>query len=159
MDHTQVPPDNFVLKETEVPAPKDGEALLELQYLSVDPYMRGRMRNSVGYFVGPYVPGECMSDDTSLLVSPFVPDLVGPSVLAKQSCFMGGVLLLYHLDLIDAIFEKKPICSAITAHNKIPGESLCNNGATSVKGLSVCQRHELLSFHEEKKSIASMPPI
>ena len=64
-----------MLKETELPAPKDGEALIELQYVSVDPYMRGRMRNSAGYFVGPFVPGECVglsalsSSDACLYVS------------------------------------------------------------------------------------------
>ncbi|KAF5829915.1 NADPH dependent alkenal/alkenone reductase [Dunaliella salina] len=56
-----VPPENFQLKEIDLPDLKDGEVLLELQYLSVDPYMRGRMRNAAGYFVGPFVPGEPVS--------------------------------------------------------------------------------------------------
>nr|ACL13981.1 NADPH dependent alkenal/alkenone reductase [Dunaliella salina] len=57
----EVPPDNFQLRTIDLPALKDGEVLLELQYLSVDPYMRGRMRNAAGYFVGPFVPGEALS--------------------------------------------------------------------------------------------------
>ena len=27
-------------------------------YLSVDPYMRGRMRNAKGYFMAPFTPGQ-----------------------------------------------------------------------------------------------------
>ncbi|MFB6221737.1 MAG: NADP-dependent oxidoreductase [Halolamina sp.] len=41
--------DVFDLRETETPEPGPGEALLELQYLSVDPYMRGRMRAGESY--------------------------------------------------------------------------------------------------------------
>mmetsp|Transcript_13590 Transcript_13590/g.23897 ORF Transcript_13590/g.23897 Transcript_13590/m.23897 type:complete len:352 (-) Transcript_13590:62-1117(-) len=52
-------PDNFILKEAPMPeVTKDGEIKLNLLYLSVDPYMRGRMRNTPGYFVGPFAPGE-----------------------------------------------------------------------------------------------------
>jgi len=35
--------DNFATVEVEVPQPKDGEVLVRTRYLSVDPYMRGRM--------------------------------------------------------------------------------------------------------------------
>eukprot|EP00775_Hariotina_reticulata_P009113 gene9113-9282_t len=37
---------------------KEGQILVELLYLSVDPYMRGRMRNTKGYFIGPFEPGK-----------------------------------------------------------------------------------------------------
>jgi NADPH-dependent curcumin reductase CurA len=39
----------FDLRTVELDAPGPGEALLELQYLSVDPYMRGRMRAGESY--------------------------------------------------------------------------------------------------------------
>lgn len=56
----RVPEDNFVEKAQEVDsdALKDGEVLVELLYLSVDPYMRGRMINQKGYFSGSFVPGQ-----------------------------------------------------------------------------------------------------
>ena len=41
--------DNFSIVDTEVPEPKDGEVLLRTRYLSVDPYMRGRMRDQKSY--------------------------------------------------------------------------------------------------------------
>ena len=34
---------DFRLEETAIPAPGPGQVLLRVQYLSLDPYMRGRM--------------------------------------------------------------------------------------------------------------------
>jgi NADPH-dependent curcumin reductase CurA len=41
--------DVFELVETDVPEPGPGEVLVRTRYLSVDPYMRGRMDGSSGY--------------------------------------------------------------------------------------------------------------
>ena len=41
--------DCFELRETESPTPRFGELLVRVHYLSVDPYMRGRMRDSASY--------------------------------------------------------------------------------------------------------------
>jgi len=41
--------DCFELREDDVPEPGDGELLVRVEYLSVDPYMRGRMRDSESY--------------------------------------------------------------------------------------------------------------
>ena len=50
---------DFALLEDAVPSPGPGELLLETVYLSLDPYMRGRM-NAVKSYV-PYVEiGETM---------------------------------------------------------------------------------------------------
>ncbi|GJM14160.1 MAG: NADP-dependent oxidoreductase [Pseudohongiella sp.] len=40
---------NFKLVEVELPAPSEGEALVKNLYMSVDPYMRGRMRENAVY--------------------------------------------------------------------------------------------------------------
>jgi NADPH-dependent curcumin reductase CurA len=40
--------DNFELVDVDVLSPKDGEVLVENVYMSVDPYMRGRMREAWG---------------------------------------------------------------------------------------------------------------
>lgn len=45
--------DNFRLVETEVPKPGPGQLLVRNRYLSVDPYMRGRM-NDVKSYVPPF---------------------------------------------------------------------------------------------------------
>jgi len=41
--------DSFVLHERDVPDPDRGDLLVRVQYLSVDPYMRGRMRDRASY--------------------------------------------------------------------------------------------------------------
>jgi len=45
----EVQPDNFRLETVDTPAIKDGELLVRNQYLSLDPYMRGRMSESKSY--------------------------------------------------------------------------------------------------------------
>lgn len=41
--------ENFRLEDTPVPEPTDGQVLLRTVYLSLDPYMRGRMSNAPSY--------------------------------------------------------------------------------------------------------------
>lgn len=41
--------ENFEMIQTEVPKPKNGEILLRTVYLSLDPYMRGRMSDAKSY--------------------------------------------------------------------------------------------------------------
>ncbi len=41
--------ENFRLEENPVPVPSDGQVLLQTQYLSLDPYMRGRMNDAPSY--------------------------------------------------------------------------------------------------------------
>ena len=54
--------DCFELQERPVPALADGEVLVEVHYLSLDPYMRGRMRDAKSYAeplqIGEVVTGE-----------------------------------------------------------------------------------------------------
>ena len=42
-------PTDFRLEETAIPTPASGQLLLEVQYLSLDPYMRGRMDDRKSY--------------------------------------------------------------------------------------------------------------
>jgi hypothetical protein len=51
--------DNFALEEAPVPALQDGWVRVENKWLSVDPYMRGRM-NDVKSYVPPFALGEPM---------------------------------------------------------------------------------------------------
>ncbi|GAA2921270.1 NADP-dependent oxidoreductase [Streptomyces mexicanus] len=46
-------PENFALVEAPLPEPGEGEVLVRNEYLSVDPYMRGRMSAAKSY-VAPY---------------------------------------------------------------------------------------------------------
>mmetsp|Transcript_23684 Transcript_23684/g.42284 ORF Transcript_23684/g.42284 Transcript_23684/m.42284 type:complete len:346 (+) Transcript_23684:2203-3240(+) len=42
-------PENFRLEVTDVPTPGDGEVLVRVHYMSLDPYMRGRMDDAKSY--------------------------------------------------------------------------------------------------------------
>ncbi|MBB4658372.1 NADP-dependent oxidoreductase [Parvularcula dongshanensis] len=50
--------DIFETVERDLPAPKEGEVLAETLYLSVDPYMRGRMRPDVKSYIPPFALDE-----------------------------------------------------------------------------------------------------
>jgi NADPH-dependent curcumin reductase CurA len=52
-------PGNFRLEKTAVPEPMDGQVLLRTVYLSLDPYMRGRMSDAPSY-ADPVKIGEVM---------------------------------------------------------------------------------------------------
>ena len=53
-------PDNFELAETEVPAPGPGQVQIRNVYMSVDPYMRGRMVDRKSY-TPPFAIGEALT--------------------------------------------------------------------------------------------------
>jgi len=71
-------PENFRLEEVPVPALKDGEVLVRNHYLSLDPYMRGRMEESKSY-AAPQPLGETMIGGT-----------VGEIVASKNPKFAVG---------------------------------------------------------------------
>jgi len=50
---------NFEIVDRPIPEPGDGEVLVRNLYLSVDPYMRGRMRDVPSY-VPPFVVGQVL---------------------------------------------------------------------------------------------------
>ena len=56
---------DFRLEETAIPTPAAGQLLLEVQYLSLDPYMRERMNDGQSYAtpleVGEVMPGEAVA--------------------------------------------------------------------------------------------------
>jgi NADPH-dependent curcumin reductase len=55
--------DNFRLEDMPVPALKDGQVLVRIHYLSLDPYMRGRMNDGKNYAT-PQPIGETMIGGT-----------------------------------------------------------------------------------------------
>lgn len=58
--------DDFRLEEEPVPAPAEGEALVRTWWLSLDPYMRGRMAEGPSYApsvaLGEAMTGECVGE-------------------------------------------------------------------------------------------------
>lgn len=69
---------NFDLVESNIPEISEGEVLIRTLYLSVDPYMRGRMSDAKSY-AKPYEVGE-----------PFIGGMVGEIVESKNSKFQEG---------------------------------------------------------------------
>jgi NADPH-dependent curcumin reductase len=59
-----VTPENFRLEKVTVPSPQDGEVLVKNLWLSLDPYMRGRMSESKSYVKGVDI-GEVMVGQTA----------------------------------------------------------------------------------------------
>ena len=59
-----VTPENFRLEKTAMPPPKEGEVLVKNLWLSLDPYMRGRMSDAKSYVKGVDI-GELMVGQTA----------------------------------------------------------------------------------------------
>jgi len=61
--------DNFRLETVAVPQPGDGEVLLQTRFLSLDPYMRGRMNAGKSYAEGVAVGAVMVGGTVSAVVS------------------------------------------------------------------------------------------
>ena len=77
--------DNFRIEEAPMPAPADGEVLVKNLWLSLDPYMRGRMSDAKSYVKGVDI-GEVMVGQT-----------VGEVVVSKNPAFRQGDKVLTQL--------------------------------------------------------------
>ena len=75
-------PDNFRIEQVDVPAPSTGEMLLKVRYLSLDPYMRGRMSAEKSY-APPVAVGDVMEGGT-----------VAEVVESRNDAFRPGDLVL-----------------------------------------------------------------
>lgn len=78
-------PADFALVETDVPEPADGEVLIRNAYISVDPYMRGRMNDARSY-VPPFALGEVMTGGA-----------VGQVVASRHRRFAEGAWVVHNL--------------------------------------------------------------
>ena len=76
--------DNFAMDEAPVPEPGDGEVLMRTRYLSLDPYMRGRMSAARSY-ARPAEIGQPMPGGT-----------VGEIVASRHPDFAAGDVVLGH---------------------------------------------------------------
>jgi NADPH-dependent curcumin reductase len=74
--------DNFELTETAIPEPGDGELLMRTRYLSLDPYMRGRMSAAKSY-AKPAAVG-----------APMVGGTVGEIVKSRHPGYAAGDIVL-----------------------------------------------------------------
>jgi NADPH-dependent curcumin reductase CurA len=75
---------DFRLEETTIPTPAPEQVLLEVQYLSLDPYMRGRMDDRKSY-AKPMQLGDVMAGET-----------VAKVIASKHPRYVEGDIVLAH---------------------------------------------------------------
>jgi NADPH-dependent curcumin reductase CurA len=99
----EVGEENFRIVETPIPAPREGEVLVKNEWLSLDPYMRGRMSEAKSY--APSVAlGEVMVGQTvGEVVESSAPQFKsGDKVLTSLGWQLYGVAKARELTRIDA---------------------------------------------------------
>jgi NADPH-dependent curcumin reductase len=114
-------PDNFEMVEATVPSPGDGEVLRRTVYLSLDPYMRGRMSDAPSYAaptgVGHVMPGGTVSQVVESRDSAFAPS---DFVLGYDGWQQYGVGPARHLRKLDP--SQAPISYALSVLG-MPGQT------------------------------------
>jgi NADPH-dependent curcumin reductase CurA len=144
--------ENFQFVETEIPKPGDNQVLVRMQYISVDPYLRGRMREGRSY-VAPFEVGQVIKSAA-----------VGEVVESASPKFKPGDVVsgnfgwrLYDVADADALMKVVPGVSPTTALGVLgvtgltayfglldigqpkQGETVVVSGAAGAVGIVVCQ--------------------
>jgi NADPH-dependent curcumin reductase CurA len=144
--------EHFQTVESEVPQPGDGEVLVRLLYISVDPYLRGRMRERKSY-VEPFKVGQVIQSGG-----------VGEVVESKSPAFTKGDVVvgmfgwrLYDVAKANGLMKVFPGVPPTTALGVLgmPGltayfglldigqpkesETVVVSGAAGAVGMTVCQ--------------------
>jgi NADPH-dependent curcumin reductase CurA len=118
--------DDFEIVETEIPAPGPGQLLVRNLFLSVDPYMRGRMSDAKSY-AAPYELGEVMHGGA-----------LGEVVESTVDSFKAGDIVLHGLGwrthaVVDAKYATTvdPAAAPLTSYLGVLGMT----GLTAYAGL------------------------
>ena len=144
--------DNFQIVETEVPKPNDGEVLVRSLYISVDPYLRGRMREGRSY-IAPFEVGDVISNSA-----------VSQVVESRSTKFQPGDIVtgmlgwrLYNVAKAEGLMKAPPDAPVTTALGVLgmpgltayfglldigqpkAGETVVVSGAAGAVGMTVCQ--------------------
>jgi NADPH:quinone reductase len=144
--------ENFQFADTEVPEPAAGEVLVRLLYISVDPYLRGRMREGKSY-VAPFELGQVIQSGA-----------VGEVIESNSEKFQQGDVVsgnfgwrLYDVAKADGLMKVIPGVSPTTALGVLgmpgltayfglldvgqpkEGETVVVSGAAGAVGMTVCQ--------------------
>src|SRR5499426_3650523 len=75
-------PSDFRLEETPIPTPSEGQILLRVQYLSLDPYMRGRMDDRKSYATPVSLGGVVQGESVAVVIA------------SKNSVYLEGDVVL-----------------------------------------------------------------
>ena len=146
--------DNFQFTDAEIPAPDEGQVLLRTLYISVDPYLRGRMREARSY-IPPFASGQ-------VIVSGAIGEVLESRSHAFQpgDVVVGGLLpwQLYSVAAAETLQKINPEIAPITTALGIlgmpgltayfglldigrpqKGETVVVSGAAGAVGTAVCQ--------------------
>lgn len=144
--------ENFQFVDTDVPKPADGEVLVRMLYISVDPYLRGRMREGKSY-ISPFEVGQVIQSGA-----------VGEIVESNSPKFEAGDVVTgmfgwrkYDVAKADGLMRVIPGVSPSTALGVLgmpgltayfglldigqpkEGETVVVSGAAGAVGMTVCQ--------------------
>jgi NADPH-dependent curcumin reductase CurA len=146
--------DNFSIVDSDAPQPADGEVLVRTLFISVDPYLRGRMREGKSY-VAPFEVGQVIESGA-----------IGEVVESRSPKFQVGDVVtgmfgwrLYNVAKADGLMKvmvppSVPISTALgvlgmpglTAYFGLldicqpkAGETVVVSGAAGAVGMTVCQ--------------------
>ncbi len=145
--------DNFQIAETEVPQLKDGEVLVRTLYISVDPYLRGRMREGRSY-VPPFQVGDVIANSAvGEVVESRSPDFQPADIVTGMLGWrLYNAVKAGELRKVDP--RLAPVTTALgvlgmtglTAYFGLldigqpkPGETVVVSGAAGAVGMTVCQ--------------------
>lgn len=91
-------PEDFELKTGDIPTPKDGEVVIEVTHLSLDPYMRGRMDDAKSYApsvdIGGTMTGQGVGRVIASAANGFTEgdQVTGMTGWASHACLQGAEL-------------------------------------------------------------------
>ena len=145
--------DNFEIAEAEIPEPQAGEVLIRTLYLSVDPYMRGRMSDRRSY-IPPFALNEVITGGG-----------IGEVVRSRSDAFQPGDIVtgqigwqLYSVEQGASIRKVDPALAPVTTAlgvlgmpgltayfglldigRPVAGETVVVSGAAGAVGTLVCQ--------------------
>jgi NADPH-dependent curcumin reductase CurA len=146
-------PENFEIVDSEMPQPNDGEVLVRTLYISVDPYLRGRMREGRSY-VAPFAIGEVITSGVvGQVIESRAPGFaVGDIVTGMLGWRLHNVAKAGELRKVDP--KIAPVTTALgvlgmpglTAYFGLldigqpkEGETIVVSGAAGAVGVTVCQ--------------------
>ena len=144
--------ENFQIVNTETPSLLDGEVLLRMTYISVDPYLRGRMREGKSY-VAPFELGQVIeSGGVGEVIESRSPGLKKGDVVSGQLGWR-----LYNVARANELLPTIPGVSPTTALGVLgmpgltayfglldigkpkEGDTVLVSGAAGAVGMTVCQ--------------------
>jgi NADPH:quinone reductase len=152
--------DNFRLVDADTPQPNDGEVLVSSLYVSVDPYLRGRMREGRSY-IPPFEVGQVIESGG-----------IGKVIESRSSKFQPGEIVtgqfgwrLYNVSKADGLMKVSPGVPVTTALGVLgmpgltayfglldigqphPGETVVVSGAAGAVGTTVCEIAKIKGCH------------